>query len=145
MSDGHRDDDDLFEDEEEYDEFDGDDEPKRTWVNLIWAQAHTPNGVEGIGNGGKMPWHLAEDMKHFKALTVSHPVIMGRKTWESMGCKPLPNRDNILPIPIIRLRAQRSRPIRRVPWKSPARQPFRMMEWIILKSGLSAEPKSSTN
>lgn len=96
MSDGHRDDDDLFEDEEEYDEFDGDDEPKRTWVNLIWAQAHTPNGVEGIGNGGKMPWHLAEDMKHFKALTVSHPVIMGRKTWESMGCKPLPNRDNIV-------------------------------------------------
>ena len=41
-----------------------------------------------------MPWHCAEDMKHFKELTVSHPVIMGRKTWESLGVKyrPLPNR-----------------------------------------------------
>ncbi|MDD6373885.1 MAG: dihydrofolate reductase [Bifidobacteriaceae bacterium] len=88
--------DDPFEDEEEYDEFDGDDEPKRTWVNLIWAQAHTPDGGEGIGFEGGIPWHLREDLKHFKALTVSHPVIMGRKTWESMGCKPLPNRDNIV-------------------------------------------------
>lgn len=89
-------DDDLYEDEEEYDEFDGDDEPKRTWVNLIWAQAHTPDGGEGIGLDGGIPWHLGEDLKHFKALTVSHPVIMGRKTWESMGGKPLPNRDNIV-------------------------------------------------
>ena len=45
-----------------------------------------------------MPWHLPEDMKRFKELTVSHPVIMGRKTWESLSPKyrPLPNRDNIV-------------------------------------------------
>lgn len=45
-----------------------------------------------------MPWHLPEDMRHFTELTVSHPVIMGRKTWESLSPKfrPLPNRDNIV-------------------------------------------------
>ena len=45
-----------------------------------------------------MPWHLPEDMRRFKELTVSHPVIMGRKTWESLSPKyrPLPNRDNIV-------------------------------------------------
>ena len=45
-----------------------------------------------------MPWHLPEDLKRFKELTVSHPVIMGRKTWEALNEKfrPLPNRDNIV-------------------------------------------------
>lgn len=45
-----------------------------------------------------MPWHLSEDLRRFADLTVSHPVIMGRKTWESLGEKyrPLPNRDNIV-------------------------------------------------
>jgi dihydrofolate reductase len=42
-----------------------------------------------------MPWHLPEDLKHFKKLTLGHPVIMGRRTWESLG-KPLPGRDNIV-------------------------------------------------
>lgn len=51
------------------------------------------NGV--IGAGGKLPWHLPEDLKHFKALTLGHPVIMGRKTWESLG-RPLPGRENIV-------------------------------------------------
>ena len=77
----------------------GDDYPKTFSVNLIWAEARDKEGRAGaIGLNGGMPWHCAEDMKHFKELTVSHPVIMGRKTWESLGAKyrPLPNRDNIV-------------------------------------------------
>ena len=77
----------------------GDDYPKTFSVNLIWSEARDKEGRAGaIGLNGGMPWHCAEDMKHFKELTVSHPVIMGRKTWESLGGKyrPLPNRDNIV-------------------------------------------------
>ncbi|RBP97392.1 diacylglycerol kinase [Bifidobacterium aemilianum] len=77
----------------------GDDIVKVFRVNLIWAQASGKDGREGvIGFEGGMPWHLAEDMQRFKELTVSHPVIMGRKTWESLGAKfrPLPKRDNIV-------------------------------------------------
>jgi dihydrofolate reductase len=48
-----------------------------------------------IGVDGKLPWHLPEDLKHFKALTLGHPVIMGRRTWESLG-KPLPGRENVV-------------------------------------------------
>jgi dihydrofolate reductase len=48
-----------------------------------------------IGQGGKLPWHLPEDMKHFRALTTGHAVIMGRKTFESIG-RPLPKRRNIV-------------------------------------------------
>jgi dihydrofolate reductase len=63
-------------------------------INLIWAQAR--NRV--IGNKGRMPWHLPEDLAHFKALTLGHPVIMGRKTWDSLPEKfrPLPGRTNIV-------------------------------------------------
>jgi len=60
-------------------------------VYLVAAVA--ANGV--IGANGKLPWHLPEDLKHFKALTLGHPVIMGRKTWESLG-KALPGRENIV-------------------------------------------------
>ena len=60
-------------------------------VYLVAAVAE--NGV--IGANGKLPWHLPEDLQHFKRLTVGHPVIMGRKTWESIG-RPLPNRNNIV-------------------------------------------------
>ena len=77
----------------------GDDFPKTFSVNLIWAQARSKSGQQGaIGYKGGMPWHLSEDLKHFQELTVSHPVIMGRKTWESLSPKfrPLPNRDNIV-------------------------------------------------
>lgn len=49
----------------------------------------------GIGINNTMPWRLPEDMAHFKALTTGHPVIMGRKTFDSIG-KPLPNRRNIV-------------------------------------------------
>ena len=52
-----------------------------------------------IGRDNKMPWHLPADLKHFKAVTMSHPVIMGRKTFESILAslgKPLPGRSNII-------------------------------------------------
>lgn len=48
-----------------------------------------------IGNAGGMPWHLPADLKHFKAVTLGHPVIMGRRTFESIG-KPLPGRTNVV-------------------------------------------------
>ena len=48
-----------------------------------------------IGKDGKMPWHLPADLKHFKNLTWGLPVLMGRKTFESIG-KPLPGRKNIV-------------------------------------------------
>lgn len=49
----------------------------------------------GIGLEGKLPWHVPEDLKRFKALTMGHAIIMGRKTHESIG-KPLPGRRNIV-------------------------------------------------
>lgn len=48
-----------------------------------------------IGFGNQLLWHLPKDLKHFKDITSGHPVIMGRKTYESIG-KPLPNRTNIV-------------------------------------------------
>jgi dihydrofolate reductase len=51
------------------------------------------NGV--IGRDNKLPWRLPEDLKHFKALTMGHPMIMGRKTWESLPGK-LPGRQHIV-------------------------------------------------
>lgn len=77
----------------------GDDYLKTFSINLIWAQAFDEEGRPGaIGFGGGMPWHLREDLRRFKELTVSHPVIMGRRTWESLDEKyrPLSNRDNIV-------------------------------------------------
>ena len=49
-----------------------------------------------IGRGGDMPWHISEDLKYFKRTTSGRSVIMGRKTWESIGSKPLPGRENIV-------------------------------------------------
>lgn len=46
-----------------------------------------------IGHAGQLPWHLPDDLKHFKALTLGHVVVMGRKTFDSIG-KPLPGRRN---------------------------------------------------
>jgi len=60
-------------------------------LSLIAAVA--ANGV--IGNGNALPWRLPEDLKHFKALTLGHPVVMGRKTFESIG-RPLPERRNLI-------------------------------------------------
>lgn len=61
-------------------------------IALIAAMA--ANRVIGYGN--KMPWHLPADLRHFKQLTMAKPVIMGRKTFESIGNKPLPMRVNIV-------------------------------------------------
>ena len=60
-------------------------------ITLIAALA--ANGV--IGDRNALLWHISEDLKHFKELTSGHPVIMGRKTYESLG-RPLPNRLNIV-------------------------------------------------
>lgn len=49
----------------------------------------------GIGKNGRIPWHISEDFKHFKQLTLGHPIVMGRKTFESIG-KALPGRTNII-------------------------------------------------
>ncbi len=65
-----------------------------TRLHLIFARA--ANGV--IGKDNALPWHLPEDMAHFKRTTLGHPVIMGRKTWDSLPPKfrPLPGRLNIV-------------------------------------------------
>tara|TARA_Y100000034_G_C6888045_1_gene408021 strand:+ start:1452 stop:2021 length:570 start_codon:yes stop_codon:yes gene_type:complete len=49
-----------------------------------------------IGNQGDIPWRISEDFKHFKRTTSGHPIIMGRKTWDSLPKKPLPGRMNIV-------------------------------------------------
>jgi dihydrofolate reductase len=67
---------------------------KPTQLHLILARA--ANGV--IGKDNALPWHLPEDMAHFKRTTLGNPVIMGRKTWDSLPPKfrPLPGRTNIV-------------------------------------------------
>jgi len=60
---------------------------------LVLIAAVAKNGV--IGRDNAMPWRLPEDLQRFKALTMGHPVIMGRKTWASLG-RPLPGRRNIV-------------------------------------------------
>ena len=49
-----------------------------------------------IGRAGDMPWHISADLKYFKRVTAGHAIIMGRRTWESIGCRPLKNRQNIV-------------------------------------------------
>ena len=63
-------------------------------VNLIYARS--ANGV--IGKNNTIPWHLPEDMAHFKKTTMGWPVIMGRKTWDSLPprFRPLPGRSNVV-------------------------------------------------
>ncbi len=63
-------------------------------LHLIWAQAR--DGV--IGQQGTLPWHLPEDLAHFKRHTQGHPVLMGRKTWDSLPprFRPLPGRRNLV-------------------------------------------------
>lgn len=60
-------------------------------ISLVVAAANN----NAIGKGGVMPWHLPNDLKHFKNVTWGMPVIMGRKTFDSLG-KPLPGRKNIV-------------------------------------------------
>lgn len=65
--------------------------PRAFTVSLVVAVAD--NGV--IGNGGRLPWRLSSDLRRFRKLTMHHPLIMGRKTFESIG-KPLDGRDSIV-------------------------------------------------
>jgi len=60
-------------------------------ISFLWAEDE--NGL--IGNKNRLPWHLPEDLKYFKETTMGHPVVMGRKTFESIG-KPLPGRTNLI-------------------------------------------------
>lgn len=60
-------------------------------LSLVWAMAQ--NRV--IGRNNSLPWYLPEDLKYFKRITLGKPVIMGRKTYESIG-KPLPGRTNVV-------------------------------------------------
>ena len=63
-------------------------------LGLVWAQ--TPSGV--IGRDGAIPWHVPEDMAHFREVTDGHPVVMGRATWLSLPerFRPLPGRPNVV-------------------------------------------------
>jgi dihydrofolate reductase len=63
-------------------------------IGLVWAQS--ANGV--IGRDGALPWHLPEDLKHFRALTAGAAVLMGRRTWQSLPprYRPLPGRRNLV-------------------------------------------------
>jgi dihydrofolate reductase len=63
-----------------------------TLVSLVYARSR--NGV--IGADGGLPWSIPSDLKRFKATTLGKPIIMGRKTWESLPRKPLPGRPNIV-------------------------------------------------
>lgn len=64
-----------------------------TALRLHLVAAVAANGV--IGRGGQLHWHLPDDLRHFKSLTMGHPVIMGRRTFESVG-RPLPGRRSIV-------------------------------------------------
>lgn len=63
-------------------------------IGSIWAQSR--DGV--IGDGVDMPWYVPEDLAHFKEITLKHPVLMGRRTWESLPerFRPLPGRENLI-------------------------------------------------
>jgi dihydrofolate reductase len=61
---------------------------------IVLVVAIAQNGV--IGKKGAIPWHISDDMKRFKALTIGHTVVMGRKTWDSLPRKPLPGRINVV-------------------------------------------------
>ncbi len=64
-----------------------------TKPEIVLVAARAANGV--IGHRGRIPWHLPADLRHFKALTWGHPVVMGRRTFESLP-RPLPGRLNIV-------------------------------------------------
>ncbi|PWC32270.1 dihydrofolate reductase [Azospirillum sp. TSO35-2] len=61
-------------------------------ISLVVAMA--ANGV--IGRDGGLPWHLPGDLKRFKELTLGKPILMGRRTWDSLPRRPLPGRDNLV-------------------------------------------------
>ncbi len=62
-------------------------------TRLVLIAAVARNGI--IGRDGRMPWHLAADLQHFRRLTMGHAMLMGRRTWDSLG-RPLPGRRSIV-------------------------------------------------
>ncbi len=62
-------------------------------MDIVLVVAMSENRV--IGRDGDLPWKISADLKHFKAVTMGYPIIMGRKTWDSIG-RPLPGRENIV-------------------------------------------------
>lgn len=76
----------------------GEELPGEPTLGLVWAQARDVAGRPVIGAGGAMPWHLPEDLAHFRRLTSGHPVVMGRRTWDSLPprFRPLPGRVNVV-------------------------------------------------
>ena len=93
-------------------------------INLIFARAR--NGVIGAGN--TLPWHLPQDLAHFKRLTAGYPVIMGRRTWDSLPerFRPLPARTNF----VVTRQAQ---------WQAPGARPVGSLEQA-LGACADAEP-----
>jgi dihydrofolate reductase len=67
-----------------------------SYSNVEVAQIVAMSQNRAIGKDNQLPWHISEDLKHFKKHTNGGIVIMGRKTFESMGAKPLPNRTNFV-------------------------------------------------
>lgn len=63
-------------------------------MKLYLIAAHDQNLV--IGHRGKLPWHIPEDLKHFKRVTMGHPILMGRGVFDEIGNKPLPGRRNVV-------------------------------------------------
>jgi dihydrofolate reductase len=63
-------------------------------MRISFLVAVATNGV--IGRDNKLPWHLSNDLKRLKALTIGHHIVMGRKTFDEIGRKPLPGRTNII-------------------------------------------------
>ncbi len=63
-------------------------------VKIVIIVAVSQNGI--IGRDGDMPWKLSTDLKRFKALSMGKPLVMGRKTFESVGSKPLPGRPHVI-------------------------------------------------
>lgn len=62
-------------------------------MRLVAVVAAADNGV--IGRAGKLPWHLPADLAHFKRITMGRPILMGARTWRSIG-RPLPGRTNVV-------------------------------------------------
>ena len=61
-----------------------------TAISFVWAE-----DLDGwIGKDNTLPWHVPADMRHFKQVTTGHPIIMGRRTYESIG-RPLPHRETL--------------------------------------------------
>jgi dihydrofolate reductase len=77
-------------------------------LDAVAIVAMADNGVIGRDNG--LPWRLPDDLKRFKALTTGHAVLMGRKTWDSIG-KPLPDRRNLVLTRDRRWRARGAEPV----------------------------------